>query len=110
MIYLCSPYTHSDSSVVTERVRIATEYVNEMLLSGVTVISPVVYGHNIVMMCGSPSDWAFWEKACCDIMDKCSEVYVLMVDGWDKSTGIKGEIEYAAKLGLRVKYITIVND
>jgi hypothetical protein len=109
MIYICSPYTHSDPNVVQERVDLVTVFVNQCLLKATTVISPVVYGHSIVMTCGMPSVWTFWEKVCCDIMDKCTEVWVLKIDGWDQSTGIKGEIEYAHNLGLPVKYIEVPN-
>jgi hypothetical protein len=105
MIYLCSPYSHSDVNVVNERVKQTTVFVNNHLLSGITVLSPVVYGHTIVTTCGTPSNWEFWERACRAFMAKCSDVWVLMLDGWQDSTGIKGEIEFAKELGLRIKYI-----
>jgi hypothetical protein len=28
-----------------------------------------------------------------------------MLDGWDKSTGVLAEIEYAKKMGLNIEYI-----
>jgi len=34
------------------------------------------------------------------------EVWVLMLPGWDQSTGIKAEIEIAKKMGKSVSFVT----
>ena len=106
MIYLASPYSHDDPNIVQERVDITTKVVNKLLQEGKTVVSPVVYGHNIVKTCGLPGDWGFWEKFCKEMISKSDEVLVLPLDGWEESIGVQGELEYADKLGI---FVTIMN-
>lgn len=106
MIYLCSPYSHSDPEVVKERYEKTVKYVNSLLIDGRSVISPVVYGHNIVEICGSPSDWGYWEEFCTDMIARCDEVLILPLDGWQDSVGIKGEMELAEQFK---KQVTVIN-
>ncbi|HUE74780.1 MAG TPA: DUF1937 family protein [Pirellulaceae bacterium] len=48
MIYLASPYWHSDPAVRNQRFRAACRATAEMIRQGTTVFSPVVYGHALV--------------------------------------------------------------
>jgi len=45
----------------------------------------------------------FWYKATAELLNRCDAVYV--VDGWHDSTGVKGEIDEAKRLGMPVYYL-----
>ena len=104
MIYLSSPYTHSDSQVRGERYRAACRQVAEMLRCGVKAFSPICHSHPLAEY-GVPGDWAFWRDYDLKFLEMCDEVWVLMLDGWDESVGVQAEITAALKMGKRVVFV-----
>jgi hypothetical protein len=60
MIYLASPYWHPEPVIRNQRFRAACRATAQMIRQGITVFSPVVYGHALVGE-GLPGDWSFWE-------------------------------------------------
>jgi hypothetical protein len=100
-IFISSPYTDIDKNIVKERFNSVTELVVNLLNSGIIVFSPIVYGHEMTKI-GLPSDWNFWKDFCTKFIKPCVEVWVLDLDGWDRSTGVKGEIDFAKLLGKKV--------
>jgi len=104
MIYLASPYTHPDSSVRQVRFQVACRRAAEMLRSGILVFSPIAYTHAIAAH-GLPVEWSFWERFDRTFLDICSEVWVLMLDGWQESKGVAAEIKIACELGKPVNYV-----
>lgn len=104
--YLASPYTHSDPSVRKTRAEDATEVAVKLLHHGIFVFAPIPYNepwekHNL------PGDWAFWCEFDKSFVERCDGgLIVLMLDGWDKSTGVTAEIEFAKQLGKPIYYAT----
>ena len=107
IIYFASPYSHVDASVVEERVQKTSELVAKLTSDGNVVISPIVYGHNLLKFHDMPSDWEFWKNFCQTFLRKSDEVIVYMLDGWDKSTGVLSEIELAKQLNINIRYISV---
>ena len=58
MIYLASPYWDPAPIVRHQRYRAACRATLELMRSGTTVFSPVVYGHPL-MQFGASGDWDF---------------------------------------------------
>ncbi len=105
-IFISSPYSSKDQSVVDERYRQVCLYCAKALREGHLVFSPIAHGHAIAQFDSDlPVDWAFWNAYCTSFINACDELWVLCLDGWDESTGVKGEIEIATKLGKEIKYI-----
>ena len=102
IIYFASPYSHNDPKVVQERVQKTSEMVAKLVSEGNVVISPIVYGHNLLQFQDMPSDWEFWKNFCQTFLKKSDEMVVYMLDGWYKSTGVMSEIELAKKLGIKI--------
>lgn len=104
--YLASPYTHKDSSVRKLRAESATEAAVKLLHLGIFVFAPIPYNepwekYNL------PGDWGFWADFDKSFVERCDGgLIVLMLDGWDKSTGVTAEIEFAKSIGLPVYYAT----
>ena len=103
MIYIVSPYTHSDPTVREQRFDAACAAAAVLMRAGHIVYSPVVYGHSLVQR-GLPCDWPFWERHARWHLERCDEVVVLMLDGWDESVGVRAEIEIAGELEKVVWY------
>jgi hypothetical protein len=98
LIYLASPYSHPDPMVREARFQAACRQAAELMRCGISVFSPIVYSHSIVAY-GLPADWATWERLDRAILEICSEVLVLALDGWRESEGVQAEIEVAKRLG-----------
>ena len=104
MIYLASPYSHPDPAVREARFRAVCREAAEMIRSGTQVFSPVAHTHPIAAY-GLPMEWASWEKYDRMFLEMCSEVWVLMLDGWRESKGVQAEIGIARELGRPVLYV-----
>ena len=61
VIYLASPYTHSDASVRESRFDAACKATAELVRSGQVVFSPIAHGHPLVRF-GLPIDWDYWAR------------------------------------------------
>ena len=106
IIYFISPYSHSDPKVVEDRVDKTSKMVARLVSEGNVVISPIVYGHNLLKFHEMPSDWEFWKIFCQSFLLKSEEIIVFMIDGWENSTGVLAEIELAKELELKITYIS----
>jgi hypothetical protein len=106
MIYLASPYSHENLAVREQRFREACRAATALLLAGHAVFSPIAYSHGLVQY-GLPIDWSFWEWHDKEMLARCDEVMVLMLDGWEDSVGVREEIRIARELGKHVRYVDI---
>ena len=104
MIYLVSPYTHADPRVREERFRAACQATAELMRAGQPTLSPVMFGH-LLTEYNLPGDWSFWAPFATEYLQRCDEVVVLMLDGWQESVGVQAEIRIAEANGTPVRYV-----
>jgi nucleoside 2-deoxyribosyltransferase len=104
MVYLASPYSHPDPAVREQRFQAVCRAVAALLRAGHVVFSPIVHCHALVPH-GLPTDWAFWQRVDREHLERCDEVVVLMLDGWEVSEGVQAEIGVARALGKPVRYL-----
>lgn len=105
MIYLASPYSHPDPAIRQQRYEAVCIAAAALMRNGVYVFSPIAHSHGIAAH-GLGLDWAAWAKYDRDMLGRCDALWVLILDGWDASTGIAGEIEIAAEFVKPVRYLT----
>jgi len=103
MIYLASPYTHTDPDVRESRFDAACRATAELVRGGHVVFSPIVHGHPLVRF-EVPVEWDFWERFDREHLRWCDELVVLMLDGWRESRGVQGELQIAQELGKPVRF------
>jgi hypothetical protein len=103
MIYLASPYTHPDPAIRQQRFNAACCAAATLVLNGQLVYAPVVHGHPLAPYY-VPTDWAFWEPHARWHIERCDEVVVFTMDGWETSVGVQKEIEMANALCKPVRY------
>ena len=107
MILISSPYSHSDVTVKIDRVTRLALFIDAEIKKGNLVFSPVLYGLKVLEYASGLDDWPTWKPFCENAILASKEVWVLMFDGWDKSTGVKAEIDFAIANNIPVKYITM---
>jgi nucleoside 2-deoxyribosyltransferase len=104
IIYLASPYSHPDPAVREQRFHAACRAAVALLHAGRVVFSPIAHSHPLAQH-GLPGNWQFWERYDRAFLERCDEVVVLMLDGWEESFGVQAEIRIAQELGKPVRYL-----
>lgn len=105
LIYISTPYSHTDKEVVEKRVLLVTLYVAKLVSEGTMAISPITYGDALLKVRKLPSDYSFWNTFCLSLLNKCDEMIVYKIDGWEDSIGVKDEIRYCLENNIPVEYI-----
>lgn len=105
LVYLASPYSSEYPSVVEGRFHAACEAAGEMMRAGIFVYSPIAHSHPIAERTGLPTDFAFWQEYDRAMISRCSEVWVLTLEGWSESVGVREEIAIARRLGIPVTFV-----
>jgi hypothetical protein len=75
---------------------------------GHVVYSPITMTHPIdKVMAGTSNTLGsdFWVRFDEAFMEACSSINVLMIDGWDRSSGVRREIEFFTRRGKPVTYM-----
>jgi hypothetical protein len=102
---ISAPYSASDPSYKAERVRRVAIVVNRLMKEHqINSFSPTLYGLAIIEKSNEnlPDTYDFWKTFCVDCVSSVSQVYVLNMEGWKNSGGVKDEIEVAKSLGIPV--------
>jgi len=104
MIYISSPYTHNDPLIMEQRYNEAAAYAASLLRGGTHCISPIVHCHPLVKY-GLPVEYSFWKKYNRALIKMCTNVHVLMIDGWGLSVGVSDEMAYAYRCDIPITFV-----
>lgn len=105
IIYLASPYTHSDKAVMRRRYYAVQSMAANFLEAGVHVYAPIAYTHPLSEIAGIDHSWNTWAEFDRKFIEACGELWVAMLAGWQESVGVAAEIEIARALGKPVRYV-----
>lgn len=109
LIYLASPYSHADQAVIEDRVYTTQKVTARLIEQGHLIFSPIVHTHPIANMVSfapvntseAMSPWMQYDTA---MIDKCDELWVLCLPGWELSRGVEAEINHALSEGKTLRY------
>ena len=108
VIYLACPYTDPDPAVRKARFEVATAVAADLIRAGRIVYSPITMTHPIDIVLAGASNtlgsdyWVAFDEA---FMEMCSEIIVIRLDGWQKSSGVRREIAYCQERNRLVRYM-----
>lgn len=105
MIYLASPYSSPVPAIELQRYVAARDFTAEAMLRGHILFSPIVYCFQFQQHYDLPGDAMFWKDLNRAMLLRCSEVWVLQLDGWQSSVGVRLEIDWANNLEKPVKMV-----
>ena len=103
-VYLATPYTGT-SQQQEARFKYVNARAAELMAAGILVFSPISHTHPIAVAGDLPTGWEFWREYDFTFIQWGDELYVLMSDGWQESTGVTAEIEFAKELGKPIVYL-----
>lgn len=106
-VFISSPYSDKDDSVVHRRVASSRQYAARLAKDGVLAFSVIAYIHPMLEHDDLPTDYEFWKNMCLTSISVCKEVHVLCIDGWETSVGVQDEISVATSMGKVVKYVEV---
>jgi hypothetical protein len=105
--YIAIPYSSGDASeeLMTYRAKISDFIFSELAKEGRILYAPISSCHHIAVKYGLPRDWQFWKTMDEVFLEKVDKLVVVMLEGWDTSTGLKAELEIAEERGIEIEYI-----
>ena len=103
LIYLASPYTHKNEAVREYRFLVARYFTITSLRNHQPIFSPIVYGKDMERQIGT--DYLSWQAINDAMIRACSEFWVLQIDGWEDSKGVRHEIKLAKALRKPITYL-----
>lgn len=105
MIYLASPYSDPDPTIVKTRVGLTMQCMAALIQSGHLVWSPILHCHEMAHLYRLPTDAKFWRKWAKDFIRRCDAMYVLQIPGTAQSQGVNFEIAFAKECDIPVYMI-----
>jgi len=111
MIYLASAYSHPDPLIMKTRFLMVEEATAELLRAKQVVFSPIVHCHEIAIKYKLPTDFAFWQGYCLQMLKCASELIVFAPDeSWRESKGVLAEMEFAQNFFIPTAFLKEATD
>lgn len=108
-IYLASPFTHARKEIRDVRFELACLATANMLRKGLFVFSPIVSSVPVVDIghFEGPT-WDEWSDYDREFISRCIDrVWILSIEGWDQSRGVRSEVIHALESDLPVSMVDI---
>jgi hypothetical protein len=110
-IYLAAPYSNGNTASKAERIayfHLVNKAAGVLMASGLSVYSPISQGHVVephINDLGYNTTHAWWIEKCMPFLMQAQAVYVLMVKGWETSSGVQQEIQCARQLNKPIIFV-----
>lgn len=105
MIYLASPYSHPDTVIRHHRFAEARNATAWLLKKKCWVYSPIVHCHELTTIYALPTYFTYWQQYNEDMIKRCDHLYILTLEGWNKSEGVAAEWKYARALNIPTAWL-----
>ncbi len=104
LIYLASPFRHSDVNIMKNRCAAAHYVAAQLSKQGYHVFSPLT--HNEILVNLAPElPGEHWMQFDLAILAICESLFVLKSEGWELSKGVEREILFAKEKGMPIQEI-----
>ena len=100
MIYLASPYSHPAKEIEHNRYVAVRDVAARALKAGYPLYSPIVHCHDLAKTHELPGDALFWKNYNTAFIRIASAVWILTLEGWTESKGVKYERDLAHTLNI----------
>lgn len=107
MIYIASPYSHPNPSVLNLRYKLVFKYTRLCMAKGEVVFSPIVYGHQFVESNPALVPHYAWQDFNEHMLLCASRLRILKMAGWAESVGVAAERLFAERNNIPIDYISL---
>lgn len=94
MIYIASPYSHENKLIESWRYEQAFAYARKLTAKGEVAFSPITYGHQFALR-DFPGDASYWYSFNRQMLLASHSIHLLQLPGWEESSGIAMELDFA---------------
>ncbi len=106
--YVAIPYTKLDGLTKTISAERSSKYSATLMENEILAYSPITLGHE---MCAhsfvlTELESEAWQNWCKQLFSICNELHVICFKGWQESTGVQAEIEWAKELNMPIYLIS----
>lgn len=108
IVYLAVPYTHKDTAIMQKRFELVTEFAANLMNQGYIVYSPITSSHPVDYYLRkeginlSSDQWVDFDES---FLAVCTSCILLMLPGWEKSSGVKRELDYFKGVGKTILHV-----
>lgn len=104
LYYLASPYSRYPGGIQKAHDDVVKQavFLNER---GIDVFSPIAHSHHMTFVEPESKDYYRMLNWDAKFIDRTDGVIVCTLEGWETSTGVRWEIDYAKKIGKPVFYM-----
>lgn len=104
LIYLASPYSKYPKGKLQADIEVSNKAA-KLMLEGHTLFAPIPHSCAIETMMPGEQSGDFWLKQDFAVLERCDELWVYQMPGWDESYGVKKEIEFAEHNNIPITYV-----
>lgn len=101
-IYLASPYSHETKAIEQQRYEQVSETVVMLLRANLHVYSPIVHCHELASRFNLSGSFSFWKDYNFAMLEPAVGIFVLKLEGWKGSKGVRAEMDYASTHGIEL--------
>ena len=104
IIYLAGPYSNGSASTRLARFHAMTHVAAKLVEQQKIVFSPLTMTHPIDLVLAEDGETLgsdYWVKFDEAFMSFCSEIYVVKLPQWELSSGVKREVDFFEKQGIK---------
>ena len=107
MIFVSGPYSSTNPEEKKTRVKAIASACIKIMQSGDMAISPLTFGLSLIEKSEQdlPESYEFWDRFCREFVATADVMYVLDLEGWELSSGVKDEIAAAKACNIPVKLV-----
>lgn len=106
LIYLAGPFSHPDPKVMEEREKAHCECAVNLKSQGISVYCPIAETVSLAKHGNlAGTSWEVWREHDLNLLRRCDIIYVMQIDGWKQSVGVRGEVKFALKNRIPVGFI-----
>lgn len=106
MIYLAGPYYHNDPTIIQARMEIMYEILAYFMKREIYCSSPMLM-HAVVKRHNLPNNFEYWDKYSYNLLKGAEGMFVMTLEGWETSRGVRKEIEFCIKNKIPVFFLDI---
>jgi len=103
--YLACPFRNADPIVQRKRCAAAHYVAAQFSLQGRHMFSPLTHNEVLMDILNDALPGEHWMQFDLAILAICKKLYVLKLEGWDRSKGVQREIAYAKELGIPIEEV-----
>lgn len=108
LTYLAGPYTHPNQQVMEDREIQHSRCAAKLIKQNIHVYAPIaetcmIAKHDDIKDTG----WEFWRAKDLNQLSRCDEMYIILMDGWRESKGVRGEVKFAIQNNIPIHLVDV---